>query len=71
MKTEITIRFNDAATANRFTDTILIEAERQTISWLCGGFYFTTERDAFAFMADIASEGFCLNDFDSIEFKNA
>jgi len=69
MKTEITIRFNDAATRARFTDTILTESERQALNGLNGGFYFTTERDAFAFMAEIAAEGFDISDFDNIEFK--
>ena len=69
MKTEITIRFKDAATRARFTETILTEAERQALGGVVAGFYFTTERDAFAFMAAIAAEGFCISDFDNIEFK--
>ena len=69
MKTEIAIRFNDAATRNRFTDTILTEAERQALGGLIGGFNFTTERDAFTFMAEIAAEGFDISDFENIEFK--
>ena len=69
MKTEITIRFNDAATRARFTDTILTETERQALNGICGGVYFTTDRDAFTFMAAIATEGFCISDFDGIEFK--
>ena len=71
MKTEITIRFNDAATRARFTDTILTENERQALRGIVSGFYFITERDAFTFMAEIAAEGFCISDFGNIEFKAA
>jgi len=71
MKTEITIRFKNDATRLRFTDTILTTAETESLNGLMGGFYFTTDRDAFTFMASIAAEGFDISDFQNIEFQPA
>jgi len=71
MKTEITIRFNDAETRIRFAESMLTVSEFQALNGVIGGFYFTTERDPFSFMAFIAEQGFDISDFENIEFKAA